>query len=533
MTLPDFIPSQLPLYCNTKRIFHTQHPDGPVVFVSREISYTFPLSYAYLAGYLQEHGLPVKIFFKDKPFKELAQDIMDAHPLIVGFGNLFSETEEVREIIYYLNALGRDFPICIGGQMVTPTPDFACRVTGAEYGVIGEGEIILHQLCSTIQKGESAREVPGLFVQDGLAGHFTGEGSYIRDVDHLPAIPYELFPEEKWLNIGEWYAAYLPEQAHWRFGDRVVNIHGGRGCPFHCNFCYHHNRPRYRSISVMIDEARQLIERFQANMLYFSDDLVISSPKRAKELIAGIRTLSHPVEFSLSTRFDLLEKLDDETLLAMKAAGCRIMGLGIESGSDRILKIIGKNTNAVSILRQLKRLQQVGILPTVSIMIGQDTETKEDVEQSIALMQCAVRDNPHINFAFTLVTPFPGSKLFQKIMDNKLCQGIEDFYTRYYFDQSKARGDWNLIVNLSAMQDQDVLMYLDAIEYFYQQEKARAFAGTAKALERIYTLQRQTAATFRQLPHPCERDKVQYQQAQLKLEKAKFDIWGLPYTAAQ
>lgn len=167
-------------------------------------------------------------------------------------------------------------------------------------------------------------------------------------------------------------------------------------------------------------------------------------------------------------------------------------------------------------------------------MVGQDTETKEDVEQSIALMQCAIRDNPHINFAFTLVTPFPGSKLFQKIMDNKLCRDIEEFYTRYYFDQSKARGDWNLIVNLSAMQDQEVLAYLDAINYFYAQEKSKAFSQVPqKSLDRIFTLQRQTAANFRQLHNPSEKDKAQYRLTQVTLEKAKFDIWGLPYAAQQ
>ena len=56
------------------------------------------------------------------------------------------------------------------------------------------------------------------------------------------------------------------------------------------------------------------------------------------------------------------------------------MGLGIESGSDRILKVIGKRFTAETIRTGLERLRNVGILPTVSIMVGQYTETVEDVE---------------------------------------------------------------------------------------------------------------------------------------------------------
>ena len=55
-------------------------------------------------------------------------------------------------------------------------------------------------------------------------------------------------------------------------------------------------------------------------------------------------------------------------------------------------------------------MKEAGILPTVSIMVGQETETADDVNKSVALMLDAVRQNRHIQFAFTITTPFPGSK---------------------------------------------------------------------------------------------------------------------------
>jgi radical SAM superfamily enzyme YgiQ (UPF0313 family) len=377
--------------------------DGPVVLVSRPIAFTFPLSYAYLAGYLLGQGENVEVIFRQPDRAALVKQIMGFNPVLVGFGNLYPELREIRDLIGLLNQAGRRFPIVIGGQMVSPIPEFAVKITGADFGVVGEGEIILHQLVCALRQGKDPSEIKGLAVRQGNQVVLTGPGPFIEDLSELPPVPYELFPETEWLQIGRWYNTHCP-QPHWRFDDRVINVHGGRGCPFKCNFCYHHSIARYRPIDLMLAEAKGSLERFDGNMLYFSDDLVLATPKRARELVAGLRALRRPVEYSISTRFDILDRLGDDLLAEMKETGCRIMGLGIESGSDRILKIIGKNCTSAQILHNLSRLKQVGILPTVSIMVGQFDETRDDAEASIRLMLESVRENPNIQYAFTVTT---------------------------------------------------------------------------------------------------------------------------------
>ena len=246
---------------------------------------------------------------------------------------------------------------------------------------------------------------------------FTGPGGFIKDMSKLPKIPYDLFPSSKWLNIGRYYVGKA--QPHWRYNDKVIAIHGGRGCPFNCNFCYHHSLPRYRSMDDMFEEAKMLIEKYDADMVYFGDDLVLATPTRAKELVQAVRQLGKKIEYSVSCRFDILDRLSDEILREMKETGCRIMGLGIESGSQRILDIIDKRITTEQIIRGMRRLKDIGILPSVSIMVGQYTETLEDVQKSIDLMLETLNYNKNVIYTFTITTPFPGTNLYGIALEKK------------------------------------------------------------------------------------------------------------------
>jgi len=459
----------------------SNNKSGPVVLVSRKIEYSFPNSYAYLSGYLIEQGEKIKILFRKDDLNQLINEILALNPLLVGFGNLYPELYEISQIIKLLRSKNIEFPVVIGGQMVSPTPEFAVNITDADIGVIGEGEIILYQLVQALRKGNDPITVKGLVVRNKESTILTGAGEFIMDMRNLPKIPYELFPKEKWLKIGRWYVKNCP-QPHWRFADKVINIQGGRGCPFICNFCYHHSIPRYKPIKDIVTEAKNLLALFKANMIYFGDDLTITGPEKARELVDYIKVYKIKASFSLSLRFDVLNKINDELLWELKKSGCRIMGLGVESGSNRILKIIGKRITKEKMIIDLERLKNVGILPTVSIMVGQFTETKEDVEESIEFMLKTVRYNPNIQYAFTITTPFPGSRLYEYIFKKGLLKDNKEFYDKYFCSSS----DWKQVVNLSNMSDDEVAYYFDKINKLYIAEKKKMLK---KAVFKIEALQ--------------------------------------------
>jgi radical SAM superfamily enzyme YgiQ (UPF0313 family) len=462
----------------------TQHERKPVILVCPEISYAFPFSFGYLAGYLKQAGEEVRILFRPPfpgQYKQLVKQILDLNPILVGFGSLYPDLRPTRELIDMLDQAKRRFPIVIGGQMVSPIPEFALQITGADFGVIGEGEIILHDLVVALRENKELHNVRGLAIREQDKVVLTGPGPFIKDLSKLPPIPYELFPQEKFVPIGRFYTSR--GDAHWHYNDRVVSIHGGRGCPYRCNFCYHHSQMRYRAISDMIREAEDLIPRYDANVLYFGDDLVFATPERAREMTDSLRQLTRQlnrqVGYSVQTRFDVLEQIDDDLLHEMKKTGCRVVGLGIESGSQRILDIMNKRITVDQIKRGLVRLKQVGIVPTVTIMVGQLSETGEDVKASIALMRESVRNDKNIQYGFTITTPYPGSPLYALALEKGYLQDHQDFY-----DRCGTRGGFgNLTVNFSEMSDEEVVTLRGRLWQIYLEEKERALGWKAWTVE--------------------------------------------------
>ncbi|PIX45059.1 MAG: hypothetical protein COZ56_02880 [Armatimonadetes bacterium CG_4_8_14_3_um_filter_58_9] len=465
----------------------SRHTSGPVIVVAKEISYAFPFGIGYLVGYLKERGEDVRVLFRPEDssrYRDFARQLIAAKPLLVGFGSLYPDLYPVRDIIRLLDEEKRDFPVVVGGQMVTPTPEFAVEVTGADAGVLGEGEIIFHELVTALREGRDATSVKGLVLRVGSKFYNTGPGEYLRDLSALPPVPYELFPVEKWINVGRQYVGMA--QPHWRYNDRVISVHGGRGCPFQCNFCYHHSKARYRPLPQMMEEAERLLHDYGANMLYFGDALVLANPKRARELTALLRQFRKPVEYSVSSRFDILSRMDDALLQEMRATGCRIMGLGIESGSQRILDLMHKKITVEEIVTGLRRLKAAGILPTVSIMVGQYTETDADVQMSMDLMVQSVRENKNIEYAFTIATGFPGTELYDLAFQRGLLSSHRDFFD--LFDPT--RQICNLTCNLSAMTDDEVLSWHQSLQRAFKEEKAKA---TGKGVARVESARRFTA----------------------------------------
>lgn len=463
-------------------VLSSTHRRGPVVLAIMDISFAFPFGLAYIAGYLRERGEDVRIlFWPHDPARQSAflDEIAALEPVLVGFSGLFPDLYVVRGFVEGLNARGRKFPIVVGGQMVSPTPRMALDVTGADFGCLEEGEITTFHLVQALRQGDDPVAVPGLAVRDGSDVTLTGPGEYIHDLSQLPRIPYDLFPARKWLRIGRFYTRHY-QQPHWHFDDRIISIHGGRGCPYRCNFCYHHSRARYRDIHDMMEETARLLVEYDANMVYFGDDLVIATPKRVAELLDGIPRLPRKVEFSVSCRFNILEKLDDGALEALAACGCRIMGLGIESGSDRILKVMNKRITTDMVRRGMTRLKRAGILPTVSIMVGQVSETVLDVALSERLMVETTRENPNTQYAFTIATPFPGSPMFDDCVARGLIADEYDFFRRF----DPLRQHCALTVNASDMTDAEVVESHARLCRVFADEKRRGEGPLVQAVER-------------------------------------------------
>lgn len=219
---------------------------------------------------------------------------------------------------------------------------------------------------------------------------------------------------------------------------------GSRGCPFNCSYCATQiwtRKVRYRSIPNIIEEIKYVNERYGTHQFTFKDDSFTVSKKRVAEFCDALLKVGLKVKWDCNTRADLV---DLPLLKTMKKAGCNSIKVGVESGSERILKIMDKGVSLEQVKESAKLFRKAGIHWTAYFMMGVPTETKEDVKETVKLLY-------EIKPSFASVgvyEPFPGTKLFDIGVERGLVKrdmAYEEYFLRipsdYYLKDVKKRSD--------------------------------------------------------------------------------------------
>jgi radical SAM superfamily enzyme YgiQ (UPF0313 family) len=108
--------------------------------------------------------------------------------------------------------------------------------------------------------------------------------------------------------------------------------------------------------------------------------------------------------------------IDEELIIAMKRAGCECIQLGVESGSPRILKQLGKRTTPTQINQACSLIRQIGINLSVYLISDIPGETSEDVQQTANLVQQIHPDDGYVSpLAF-----YPGTQLFLRSVESNM-----------------------------------------------------------------------------------------------------------------
>ena len=177
-----------------------------------------------------------------------------------------------------------------------------------------------------------------------------------------------------------------------------------RGCVFQCKFCVVHQERRFRSHSPkrVVDEIVDLQEHYDCGCLSFVDPSFVRNKKRVHAVCDEIRRQG----IRIPCRYEGHVRMVDRPLLeAMKAAGCVNIAYGIESGSQGMLRTIGKNVDLEHVTEAVRLTQAVGIAASGLFILGLPGETREQMEQTIELAAPLPLDLAQ----FSMYVPYPGS----------------------------------------------------------------------------------------------------------------------------
>ncbi len=192
-----------------------------------------------------------------------------------------------------------------------------------------------------------------------------------------------------------------------------------RGCPHGCMFCSEvmrvstGKRLRSRSAASVADEMEHLAKQ-GVNICSFQDDSFSAHRKFMQSLCEELISRKSTMPWMARVRVD---ELNYDLLVLMKKAGCVMLGLGVESGSERIIKAMhkqGADRPWIDMCRQIFGwTRELGIGTNAYYVIGNPTETREEIEQTINLAMELNSDSIQVHF----YTPYPGSQAWEQFKD--------------------------------------------------------------------------------------------------------------------
>jgi radical SAM superfamily enzyme YgiQ (UPF0313 family) len=248
-----------------------------------------------------------------------------------------------------------------------------------------------------------------------------GQRFLVEDPDSLPFPTYT--PEElaKYRSI---FPVQLPKRVVWGY------LIATRGCPHECEFCSEvmrisiGKRLRSRSAASIADEMEHL-EQQGVNICSFQDDSFSANRGLVKSLCEELISRKSKMKWMARVRVD---ELKYELLVLMKKAGCVMLGIGVESGSLRILKSMHKTRHPETWHSLCRKVftwtRELKIGTNAYYVIGNPTETKAEIEKTIDFALELNADSIQVHF----YTPYPGSNAWKKYKDQLTDQNPEKMY---------------------------------------------------------------------------------------------------------
>ena len=188
-----------------------------------------------------------------------------------------------------------------------------------------------------------------------------------------------------------------------------------RGCPFACAYCAGRivsgRRIRYRSVAKVIEEIKLLYHQYGIREIHIEDDNFTFNHVLVKEFCRQLKDNKLNISWTCPNGVRL-DSLTEDLLKTMKDAGLYFISVGIESGSDRVLKEMKKSLTTQGIREKINLIKNCGLEISGFFIIGYPTETRRDIEQTIDFA-CSLGLK---RAGFSLFKPFPGSDIARELV---------------------------------------------------------------------------------------------------------------------
>jgi anaerobic magnesium-protoporphyrin IX monomethyl ester cyclase len=434
------------------------------------------LGLGYLAASLKKNGFEVLILDCNKGRFDMRsfEGLLAQHDFhLIGFQLYSSGLESAKYMMAEVKKLSRDSILVVGGSQPSGDPEYTLRhFLDVDCAVIGEGEKSIVELMNLSKK--EAKDPEHLLKINNLA--FLNEKKqliftkreFIDDLNTLPDPAWDLIDPRTYT---------VSPHGTFSKGFPVAPIITSRGCPYQCTFCGAHKimgyKIRKRKVENVLNEIEHLQEAYGVKEFHIEDDNFTFDKNYVMELSEGI--LNRGLKFWWACPNGIrVDRIDAEMLRAMEKSGCYSVALGIEFGSDRMLRAVNKNLSVstieerVAFIKRNSRLRLTG-----NFLMGYPGETEEEIKQTIELSLRLPIDKAN----FIPVMPLPGSHIYEE-WKKKFCQDAEIWnYFLYY----------QFVPGVSAIDEKLLYRYLrQAVMRFYL--RPRIISGFVREIRTLNQL---------------------------------------------
>ncbi len=277
--------------------------------------------------------------------------------------------------------------VVVGGFHPTTEPERTLRDTGADIAIKGEGE----QALLDIVNGKRERIVTCPLVPD---------------INAIPLPAWDMIDMYDYIKMGT-NSVMGPTP-----NNKEGNVLTARGCPFDCGFCAQaavtKRKMRYKSVERVVEEVKFLNSRYGCDRIYFGDDTFIVDEQRVIKLCEALKKIHQEGilhDWHCLTRAD---RTNPEIFKKMYEAGCRQVTYGIETGSQKILDIIEKQTTVEENMNAIVIARNAGLKVRAQMIVGLPGETQETVEETAKF----IRNVPATSFGLHIFVPLPGCQIW-------------------------------------------------------------------------------------------------------------------------
>jgi anaerobic magnesium-protoporphyrin IX monomethyl ester cyclase len=367
-----------------------------------------PMGLAYVASVLEQSGHKVSVLDclaerSDRRDVELC--VSNEKPDFVGIQAFTPSVHYAIEMAETVKGIDHEIKVIFGGTHATVLPEATFGMSDSvDFIVRHEGEYAFLNLINALEKGAdygSLKEIKGIsFRAEGKIVN-TPNAPLVMDLDEIPFPALHLFPVDEYKYFGS--------------KKEIYSLISSRGCPYSCAFCASSiiKKWRGRSAKNIVDEMEYARERFGYKGFAFMDDLAAFKRDRIFDICNEMRERNLDFAWGITARVD---NLDREMLTQMKDTNCRLVFLGVESGSQEILDGMKKEITLEQIRKAFKWTNELKMDSIASVTLGFPGETRESIEQTAKFV---IKLDPGV-LVISAATPYPGTPYFQKTMEEGL-----------------------------------------------------------------------------------------------------------------